>query len=146
MWQLFSKEKSYIPLFDPWVQSLHQLEYNLINVWICNCRWGLGSPNTDQIGAIFYLLWCYVIFVILYCLNGIVDSLPFFLLSLHCLLHSNICWSFSNKANMWCLHSTCMQIHILARATCPVCILFQWPRVWPWWSLELPTIDDVGFA
>lgn len=72
MWQLFSKERN-----EKQKQKKQKskttflfstLEYN---VWD-----EVTVHQTDHIGAIFSLLWCYVIFSILYCLNGIVDSCP----------------------------------------------------------------------
>lgn len=83
-------------------------------MWLCNCRWGLSSPNRSN-RCYFSPLWCYIIFVILYCLNGNVDSLPFLSLSLHCLLHSGS-WLYvgpSQTQLIWgvCIPLACISIY-----------------------------------
>lgn len=50
----------------------------IFNLWISDyaIEDEVMVHQTDHIGAIFSLRWCYVLFSILYCLNEIVDSCP----------------------------------------------------------------------
>lgn len=127
---------------SPWALSLFHWELNLINkwlVWLYNGRWGHISLNTNHIGAIFCLLWCYVLFSkhFFYCLNErklqVViwhHRLPFNSVPECCHWHRGS-WVYADPSQimfyLWCLRATCRQIYLLPDAARPAYILFQQP-------------------